>query len=65
LDFSNEGEGWGRVAQIHNTHVKVVSEFVDDKKKICLRSGKTFSTTRKILVGCEALTAVVMKNSEI
>jgi hypothetical protein len=59
-----KARGWGRVAQIHNTLVKVVGEFRDDTQKIRLKTGKRFSTT-KILMGFEVLTVVIMKSSGI
>jgi hypothetical protein len=40
-----KARGWSRVAQIHNTHVKVVSEFIGDTKKPVSRLGKCFATT--------------------
>jgi hypothetical protein len=60
-----KARGWGCVTQIHNARAKVVGEFIDDTNKTRLKTGKRFSTTTKILIGFEVLTAVVMKSSGI
>jgi hypothetical protein len=38
--------GYRCKTQTHNTNIKTVNEFTEDKKKIHLNTGKRFSTNR-------------------
>jgi hypothetical protein len=41
---SRRGSTCSCVAPTHNTHIKIISEFIDDMKKLCLKTGQRFPT---------------------